>query len=256
MGNIVSDHAFYPPENVYNKEDFTHVQSIENEFHHSVPFIHIQPRKQKFPFIVIYCHGNAEDIVSLEYFIDYLSNLFGIDFILFDYPGYSFSVDKDGKPIKPSERFCFANADAICNYVENDLQIPPKFILSYGKSLGSGLASYIAKKHPEYAGVILQSPLLSAMRVVSKISLPFDIFCNIDRIKHITIPTYIIHGKMDSVIDFSHGQKLYDLSKAKLKKCLWLDDADHNDVESKDEKLFNASFFEFLASIQEIMNED
>jgi hypothetical protein len=64
-----------------------------------------------------------------------------------------------------------------------------------GRSLGTGPTVDFASKNNVRA-VILQSPLLSAIRVVVKtyFTLPIDIFASIDKIHKVKAPVLIIHG--------------------------------------------------------------
>lgn len=70
----------------------------------------------------------------------------------------------------------------------------------YGRSLGSGptcqLAEELAKDGVKLGGVMLQSPLASAFRVAFnfRFTLLGDLFPNIDRVKNIACPVFIIHG--------------------------------------------------------------
>lgn len=90
----------------------------------------------------------------------------------------------------------------------------------------------LATRHAVGA-VILHSPLMSGMRVAfpnTKRTWFFDVFPSIDKVPHVQSPVLVIHGTEDEVIDFSHGQSIYE-------KCphavdpLWVDGAGHNDVE-------------------------
>ncbi len=81
---------------------------------------------------------------------------------------------------------------------------PPEIIFcthpSYGRSLGSGptcqLAEELAADGVELGGVMLQSPLASAFRVAFnfRFTMPGDLFPNIDRVKNVACPMFIIHG--------------------------------------------------------------
>lgn len=70
----------------------------------------------------------------------------------------------------------------------------------YGRSLGSGptcqLAEELAADGVELGGVMLQSPLASAFRVAFnfRFTMPGDLFPNIDRVKGVACPMFIIHG--------------------------------------------------------------
>jgi hypothetical protein len=59
--------------------------------------------------------------------------------------------------------------------------------------------------------------------------LPFDKFKNIDRIKKIYCPVFVIHGRSDRIVPFRNGEKLFEAAnEPKLK--LWVDGAGHNDL--------------------------
>lgn len=80
--------------------------------------------------------------------------------------------------------------------------VPALFAMDarYGRSLGSGptcqLAEELAAAGVELGGVMLQSPLASAFRVAFnfRFTMPGDMFPNIDRVKGVACPMFIIHG--------------------------------------------------------------
>lgn len=115
-----------------------------------------------------------------------------------------------------------------------------------GRSLGSGPTCYMAMPKHDHGsnvvGVILQSPLMSAIRVVMKcyFTLPFDIFPNIDRVGKFQVPTFVVHGQLDQVISWEHGKQIYDSLPDKVDDQplkhpdpWWIDDSGHNDIEYK-----------------------
>ena len=107
----------------------------------------------------------------------------------------------------------------------------PNRIILYGRSIGSGPSSFLAEKY-EVAGVILHSPIMSALRVVFNLrfTLPFDKFPNIDRMPHIDAPVFIIHGRRDEIVPFYHAEELYAASKLKYPPY-YVEGAGHNNVE-------------------------
>lgn len=102
----------------------------------------------------------------------------------------------------PSERGIYAD-------ITEELNIPPQQIIAHGRSVGSGPAVELATQYP-LDGLILENPLTSAFRVVTRIPiLPFDKFANLDKINRVRSPVPILHGTEDDTIPFSHGQQLY-----------------------------------------------
>ena len=57
--------------------------------------------------------------------------------------------------------------------------------------------------------------------------LSFDVFNT--KMSRVSAPTLIIHGTKDEIIDFHHGQALYD-NAANPVEPLWVEGAGHNDV--------------------------
>ena len=73
---------------------------------------------------------------------------------------------------------------------------------------------------------------MSALRVVFNLrwTLPFDKFPNIDRVRNIEAPIFIIHGRRDEIVPFYHAQELYENSKHKYPPY-FVEGAGHNNVE-------------------------
>jgi len=61
-------------------------------------------------------------------------------------------------------------------------------------------------------------------------------------------PVFIIHGREDRVVPFSHGEYLYDQVKLKNKqvRCYWVDDCGHNDIEARKSEEFHEQLLTFV----------
>lgn len=147
--------------------------------------------------------------------------------------------NKSAVPIVPSESRVYNDIDAAYEYLNNRLGISPSNLILYGRSVGSGPTCYLAHKlsllKKPCAGVILQSPLLSAYRVAFnfRFTMIGDLFPNIDRIHEIDSPIFIIHGTRDEVVPFWHGQELFLATQKKYRaRPFWVTGAGHNNVES------------------------
>lgn len=174
-------------------------------------------------FYIIYSHGNAVDLGNMEPFMERSAVNLNCTMVGYDYPGYGTSEGK------PSEDSVTKSIQAVYKYLI-DKNIKAEKIIIWGRSVGSGPATLIAYEKP-VAGLILESPFISAFRVVTRYPiLPFDRFPNIDRIANVNCPVLVIHGKKDRVISFYHGKTIFNAAK-KPKYCLWLDNAGHNNVE-------------------------
>jgi len=201
-----------------------------------IPILHFkwQGNEEKDPFTIIYSHGNAEDIGQSAELMKLLKNKLQANVVSYDYVGYGTCKGR------PSEDKCYKSILTVYNYLLKNGVKSEKIVL-FGRSLGSGpavhLAFLLSKMKTKIAGVILQSPLESAIRVVSTrlATLPVDMFENIKKIDKIRCPILIMHGTMDEVVPYVHGQHL----EAKVSpKYLWrfysINGAGHNNIESED----------------------
>jgi len=173
-------------------------------------------------YTILYSHGNAED---LGYIQPVLQKLFttGFSVLAYDYRGYGTSEGT------PSERNAYRDIDAAYQYLTQQLGVPPKQIIAYGRSVGGGVAVDLASRQP-LAGLILESCFTSAFQVVMPIPIvPFDKFRNIDKLEKVDCPVLVIHGQADETVSWSHGQKLFAAAN-RPKLSFWVEGAGHNDV--------------------------
>lgn len=173
-------------------------------------------------FTILFSHGNAEDLGDIEPLLK-MYQKHGYAIFAYDYHGYGTS---DGSP---SEKAAYQDIEACFAFMVDEMGIPPDKIIALGRSLGSGPATYLASRE-RIAGLILESPFMSAFRVITRIRLlPFDKFLNIDRIGNIGCPVLVVAGKDDEVVSIRHARKLF--AKAPdPKMCLWVEGAGHNDL--------------------------
>ena len=173
-------------------------------------------------YVVLVNHGNAEDLGRIMPFLKKFHDQ-GFAIFAYDYHGYGTSTGR------PSEKNTYADVNAAYDYLVMQLHVPPNHIIVYGRSLGAAPAVDLAAQKP-IAGLIIESPFVSAFRTVTQIPLlPFDKFDNLSKIKNVKCPVLIIHGKNDRVISFWHGERLYREANS-LKDFFWVSNAGHNDV--------------------------
>src|SRR4029077_4486173 len=111
-------------------------------------------------FTLLVSHGNAEDLGDDRDWLDTLRHA-GFSVFAYDYEGYGTSEGK------PSEKACYEDVAAAYEFLAVDLKTAPDTIIIFGRSVGTGPAAHIAAKRPS-AGVILQSPFVSAFRVLTR----------------------------------------------------------------------------------------
>lgn len=122
-------------------------------------------------------------------------------------------------------------------------------IIIFGRSMGSGPATYLASKENP-AALILFSPYTSIKEVAKEHvgwlhCLAPSMFNNGGLIPNIRVPTFIIHGKKDEVIKHKHGKHLYDTSGSPhhLKRFVEPNDMTHNTFNLQDDFLFPSQEF-------------
>ncbi|MBD2293561.1 alpha/beta hydrolase [Anabaena sphaerica FACHB-251] len=172
-------------------------------------------------YTILYIHGNAEDLGDIQEILAKIRDL-GFSVFAYDYRGYGTSEGT------PTENSAYEDIDTAYNYLTEDLKIKPDKIIVFGRSVGGGSAVDLAARKP-IAGLIIESTFTSAFRVVVPFPiLPFDKFTNFDKIKKVKSPVLVMHGKLDEVIPFEHGEKLFAAATTP-KRYLWLETANHND---------------------------
>ncbi len=211
MGNIITSIAFPCKLSSYNeslpllyfvKRDESYMCSTMQQ---TIPTIYYH-LGEKYPTLLM-CHGNAEDIGEVDPIR--LSNQFNANICLFDYAGYGLHSCKQA-----SEKACFEDVLAVYDHLVKTKKIPKEKIFIYGRSIGTGVACYLAhylckQNIPNH--LILVSPIMSAARVVTKFWIPGDIFMNYQLAPEITSSTLIIHGDYDTLVPYSCGQSLSKL---------------------------------------------
>lgn len=177
---------------------------------------------ERATYTVLYSHGNAEDLGGMRPVLEEIRS-WGFNVLAYDYQGYGTSEGK------PSEHHAYEDIDAAYDYLTANLQIAPERIISYGHSVGGGVAVDLASRKPVGA-LIIESAFISAFRVMTRIPvLPFDKFRNLAKIAGVNCPVLIAHGKQDAVVSSWHSERLFEVAN-QPKRLLLLERAGHNDV--------------------------
>jgi hypothetical protein len=155
--------------------------------------------------LVLYFHGNRTNIGRYTRFApDFTNN--GYEVWMIDYPGYGKSTGK----LTEQSLYDFA----LQFYKLGRARFGKDSIIIYGKSLGTGIASWLAAKR-ECKALILETPYYSLNSLAERY---FPIY-PIDQIIRYKIPSYeylrevqapisIFHGTADWVITYSNAQRL------------------------------------------------
>ena len=164
---------------------------------------------EKFKTIVFF-HGNAGSLQNRTYKLNHFKNL-NVNFLIIAWRGFS------GNKGKPNEMGLYEDAKSAIRWL-NTKGIQDKNIILYGESLGTAVAIEIAQEK-KYAGVVLESPFTSMVNMGKKYY-PFfavsfllkDKFERYKKINKIFIPILVMHGKVDRIVPYEMGKKIYELA--------------------------------------------
>lgn len=195
---------------------------------------------------VLYFHGNTGGISRWGAIAEELTT-FGFDVFLPDYRGY-------GKSRGPrTEEILYSDALMCYNKVKE--HYPESRICIYGRSLGSGIASWLAGRSQPGA-VVLETPynnLIEVARHHSRI-IPVKFFLrftfrNDIHLKATKAPVLIAHGTKDKIVPYKSGLRLYQGVKATVRaEMLTIPGGHHGDLNgfpvfrSTLERFFNRYF--------------
>jgi uncharacterized protein len=177
--------------------------------------------------LVIYFGGNAEEVSWMVE--DAVSRAPGVGWLLTSYRGYGAS---DGSPSEEA-----MSADALRWYDYATKEIKPGKVLTLGRSLGSGVAVYLAAERP-VAGVILAAPYDSLVHVARHYYpwLPVSLmlkhkFDSVGRAPKIAVPLLCLVAARDQVIPPARARALYE-AWGGPKTWVSLEEAGHNTTDS------------------------
>ena len=190
---------------------------------------------------ILYSHGNGEDLGIIKERLTEIAQD-GYTVFSYDYPGYGLSTGS------PSESSCLEAIESLFSHMVNIMNINPKTMVLWGRSLGTGPSCYLASKN-KLGGLLLETPFLSAFRALTGITiLPWDRFRNINFVKSVECPSLVVHGKLDEVVPFRQGRKIY-MELPEPKSFLEIQDAGHNNLKEKGKKLYYDGVTNFLNGI-------
>ena len=245
VGAFFSDRLIFPYRGCsYERGDYGISESLTKSMVYGT--LYQQAKEERF--LALYFHGNGVDIGMLWPLVAELNER-GISVLAIDYPDYGLSrsllprdgfyensILRDPHHVGPTEQSCreaafFLYQKATSMGYTNDQ------IVVWGRSIGSGVATDLvhlleqahAKDDP-LRGLMLDSPFKSAFTTKTMVPiLPFDKFENLQKIKELQTPTFILHGQEDRVISVSHSKALYEAHSGKKERHV-IPDAGHSDL--------------------------
>ena len=176
--------------------------------------------------VILYFHGNAGDLSRwgkiTEYFVEK-----NYDVLIMDYRTYGKSTGK------LSEQAIYSDAQYCYDYLLK--QYAETEITLYGRSLGTGIASYLASKNNPKQ-LILETPYYSILDVAEHRFPMFPVkqllkyhFPTFEYLPKVKCPITLIHGTEDAVVPYRSAKKLEDL-KLKNFNFITVETAGHNNL--------------------------
>lgn len=166
------------------------------------------------PFWLLIAHGNYGSIGfgDRPHFYAAARDV-GLNLFAFDYRGFGRSGGR------PGEEGIYRDAEAAYRYLTDSLQVPPRRIILFGHSLGTGVVTELATRVPS-AGLVLEAAYTSIPDVGAEAYpwLPVRLlagerFETIDRIDKVTVPKLLLHSPDDEIVPFEQGRRVYEAAK-------------------------------------------
>lgn len=191
--------------------------------------------------VVLYFHGNRDNVLRYAKFASNFASK-GYEVWMPDYPGYGKSTGEI------SEQLMYNEATQV--YKLAHTHYGADSIIVYGKSLGTGVASYLASQQ-KVKSLILETPYFSIPSLFSSYApiYPTSRMAHFkfpvgEYLQKINIPVYIFHGTSDRVISYRQASKLKKYLKPS-DEFVTIEDGTHNNL--NDFKLFQKKLSSFLA---------
>ncbi|WP_323786838.1 alpha/beta hydrolase [Psychroserpens sp.] len=181
--------------------------------------------------VILYFHGNAGDLSRWGIIGEHFVSL-NYDVFIMDYRTYGKSKGKlSEQGFYDDAEFCYNYL--LKSYTEED-------IVLYGRSLGTGIATFLASKY-QPKQLILETPYYSILDVAKhrfpmfpvKTLLKYEFPSN-EFITNVECPILMLHGTDDTVIPYRSAEKLKGVAPEKTTSFITIEGGDHNNLISFD----------------------
>lgn len=174
-----------------------------------------QEVKTKDRTLVIYSHGNNENLLHCMQFLREVTTSLQVDAVCWDYSGYGLN---EANKFERSANGINLSLQTIVEHMTLQLGYQVENIIFWGYSLGSGCSTYMAaqlsNKGTPPAGLVLFGAYASILDVVkdnthAKVANWFsERWNNTLTIEKVKCPVILVHGQSDGFIKASHSEKL------------------------------------------------
>ena len=203
---------YHPQENNYSGDKLTvPIEKVIIKTDDNIELIAWYHKKNNNNYkTILYLHGNAGSLKNRIHKINHFKEM-NVNFLLLAWRGFN------GNKGSPTEKGLYEDARSAIRWLKSQ-SIEENNLIIYGESLGTAVAIEISQ-NKNFAGVILESPFTSMVDAGKNVYpyLPVklllkDKYESHKKIKNINIPTLIMHGKVDNIVPFYMGKKMYELA--------------------------------------------
>jgi pimeloyl-ACP methyl ester carboxylesterase len=196
--------------------------------------------------VVLYLHGNASNLAGNLEHVGRLRH-WGLTVFAVDYRGYGRSGGQD-----PSEAKVYEDAELAWTHLVATRQVRPGDIFIYGHSLGAAVAMEMAVRHPQAAGLIMESSFTSMVEMARRKFRLFPVdyllherFDSIAKVPRLRMPVLFIHGTADRTIPPAMSELLFALAP-EPKRLLLVPGAHHDDCAIVGADLYGGALQQFV----------
>jgi uncharacterized protein len=217
---VKKDTAYEFPNQKFTEHNITRVDGS------NLNYIKFLPPDSAIHGILIYYHGNMTNVIRYAAYTT-LFTMNGYEVWMMDYPGFGKTTGKR------TEQSLYADAQTIYDLAKQKMSTDS--ILIYGKSIGTGVATYIAA-HNACKRVLLETPYYSLSTVYDDFTFIYPTkfllryqFPSYKNIPLIKAPITIFHGTNDELIGYKNASRLIPLLKP-IDEFVTVEKARHNNV--------------------------
>jgi hypothetical protein len=194
--------------------------------------------------LALYFGGNAEEV---SWMLGRREAFDGWDLALVNFRGYGASEGH------PQEAHLFGDALAVYDQLAARVDVDRGRIVAIGRSLGSGVASYLATQRP-LAGMVLIAPF-DSITAIGQRHYPFipvrlvmgNRYDSLGRAPGIRVPLLMVTAERDTIIPAAHSARLFE-AWGGPKQAVVIPGAGHNDLQES--ALFWSAIGGFLAGLR------
>ena len=158
---------------------------------------------------LLFFHGNAGNIADRLDSLSIFHGL-GLNSLIIDYHGYGNSGGA------PGEDETYLDAEAAWSYLLEERRIPAGEIVIFGRSLGGGVAAWLAAR-VKPAGLIIESTFTSVADLAAQLYPLFPVrwlarirYDNKTALANVACPVLVVHSRDDEVMPPAHGRALFE----------------------------------------------